>query len=87
MKEKKQMVKDLTEIFDEEYERRNLITPHYTAYHLFEKGYRKQSAVAKEIFSEIERMMLEGRIGGVFAAKVINPVVFEKLKKKWGVEL
>lgn len=38
----KQIEKDLTEIFDEEYGKRRLITPQFTAKRLVEKGYRKQ---------------------------------------------
>lgn len=38
----KQIEKDLTEIFDEEYEKRVLITPQFTAERLIKKGYRKQ---------------------------------------------
>ncbi len=49
----KQIEKDLTEIFDEEYGKRRLITPQFTAKRLVEKGYRKQSDTAKEIFAEI----------------------------------
>lgn len=37
------MTKDLIEIFDEEYEKRRLITPQNTANKMSEKGYRKQS--------------------------------------------
>lgn len=39
----KQIEKDLTEIFDEEYEKRWLITPKNTAEKMTAKGYRKQS--------------------------------------------
>lgn len=39
----KQIEKDLIEIFDEEYSKRWLITPQFTAERLIEKGYRKQS--------------------------------------------
>lgn len=38
-----QMYRDLGEIFDEEYEKRRLITPQNTAEKLTAKGYRKQS--------------------------------------------
>lgn len=37
-----QMYRDLGEIFDEEYEKRRLITPRNTAEKLTAKGYRKQ---------------------------------------------
>jgi hypothetical protein len=43
MREEKQMIEDLTEIFDEEYEKRRLITPQNTAEKMTAKGYRKQS--------------------------------------------
>ena len=49
-----EMEKDLIEIFDEEYSKRNLITAQNTAEKLAEKGYRKQSDVAREIFGEID---------------------------------
>ena len=39
-----QMIADLTEIFDEEYGMRHLITPENTAQKLIDKGYRKLSA-------------------------------------------
>lgn len=39
----KEMVKDLIEIFDEEYEKRRLITPQNTAEKMTTKGYRKKS--------------------------------------------
>jgi hypothetical protein len=51
-----ELKKDLTDIFDEEYYRRNLITPQNTAEKLAEKGYRKQSEVAREIFEELDDM-------------------------------
>jgi rubrerythrin len=38
-----EMQKDLIEIFDEEYEKRRLITPKNTAEKMTAKGYRKQS--------------------------------------------
>lgn len=38
-----EMRKDLIEIFDEEYEKRRLITPQNTAEKMTAKGYRKQS--------------------------------------------
>lgn len=53
----KQIEKDLTEIFDEEYGKRCLITPRFVAERLIEKGYRKQSDVAREIFAEIGKIL------------------------------
>lgn len=38
-----EMRKDLIEIFDEEYEKRRLITADFTAIKMSAKGYRKQS--------------------------------------------
>ena len=42
-KQVEEMRSDLIEIFDEEYEKRRLITPQNTAEKLTAKGYRKQS--------------------------------------------
>ena len=43
MKEQiEEMRKDLIEIFDEEYEKRRMITPDFTAEKMTAKGYRKQ---------------------------------------------
>jgi rubrerythrin len=38
-----ELERDLIEIFDEEYEKRHLITPANTAEKLTEKGYRKET--------------------------------------------
>ena len=43
MNKEKQMFEDLVEIFDEEYEKRRLITPQNTAEKMTAKGYVKQS--------------------------------------------
>jgi hypothetical protein len=51
MSREKQMIDDLIEIFDEEYEKRRLITPQNTAEKLTAKGYRKQS-VGEWIWTE-----------------------------------
>ena len=59
MNKDKQMFNDLIEIFDEEYAKRNLITPQNTAEKMTDKGYRKASDVAREIFEEIEKLMNE----------------------------
>ena len=53
------------------------------AQYLYEKGYRKASDVAEEIFAEIEEYMLPALIGNKFPAKVINPDKFAELKKKY----
>ena len=47
-----EMKKDLIEIFDEEYEKRRLITPQNTAEKMTAKGYRKQSEGEWEWFEE-----------------------------------
>lgn len=39
--------------------------------------------VASEIFAEIERLMLDGAIGGKYPAKIINPDKYAELKKKY----
>ena len=59
MSRDKQMFNDLVEIFDEEYGRRNLITPQNTAQKLTAKGYCKSSEVAEEIFAEIDQYLEE----------------------------
>ena len=41
-----QMYRDLAEIFDEEYEKRRLITPKNTAEKMTAKGYRKQEWIS-----------------------------------------
>ena len=55
MSNEKQMFDDLIEIFDEEYGKRNLITPQNTAEKLNAKGYRKASEVAREIFEVLDK--------------------------------
>lgn len=50
---------------------------------LYEKGYRKASEVAEEIFAEIDNLMLDGAIGGKYPIKVINPDKYAELKKKY----
>ena len=54
MSRDKQMYNDLIEIFDEEYNKRYLITPQNTAEKLTAKGYRKASEVALEVLVELE---------------------------------
>ena len=46
------------------------------------KEYGKREA-AREIFAEIEKLMLDGAIGGKYPAKVINPDKYAELKKKY----
>ena len=85
MSRDKQMINELIEIFDEEYERRNLITPHNTAEKLTAKGYRKASKVAEEIFEEIWEnadLLYDGYRDIV----VITEKDFAELKKKYTEE-
>lgn len=42
-----------------------------------------KSEVASEIFAEIEKMLLDGEIGGKYPIKVINPDKYAELKKKY----
>lgn len=49
MSREKQMFEDLVEIFDEEYEKRRLITPQNTAEKMTAKGYVKQSENTIEV--------------------------------------
>ena len=37
----------------------------------------------RDIFEEIDRLMLDGAIGGKYPAKVINPEKYADLKKKY----
>ena len=48
MEKQIELEKDLTEIFDEEYEKRHLITPTNTAQKLTAKGYTKQEWISVE---------------------------------------
>lgn len=43
----------------------------------------EKTEVAREIFEEIERLMLDGKIGGKYPAKVIHPDKYAELKKKY----
>ena len=78
MSRDKQMFNDLVEIFDEEYGRRNLITPQNTAEKLTAKGYRKASEVALEVIGEIEQNFEIG-YGGVLEFRKL----LAELKKKY----
>ena len=42
-----------------------------------------RSEVAREIFEGLERLMLDGAIGGKYPAKVINPDKYAEFKKKY----
>ena len=77
MSRDKQMFNDLIEIFDEEYGKRNLITPQNTAEKLTAKGYRKSTDVAEEIFAEIEKITVKYRHGYEFDSHMYE------LKKKY----
>ena len=92
MSRDKQMINDLIEIFDEEYGKRNLITPQNTAEKLTAKGYRKvdsvtfmggiveqmRADVAEEIFAEIEKSIADIE----YRQYTPNPVTVEDLKNQ-----
>jgi hypothetical protein len=42
-----------------------------------------KTEVAREIFAEIEMLMLDGKIGNVYPAKIINPNKYAELKNKY----
>lgn len=46
-------------------------------------GYRKESELARKIFTEFEKLMLDGAIGGKYPVKVINPSKYDEFKKKY----
>ena len=70
-KQIEEMYADIVEIFDEEYGKRNLITPQNTAKKLTDKGYRKASDLAEEIFAEIENK-LQANMSGEFRGDSIE---------------
>ena len=84
-REKKQievMRKDLIEIFDAEYERRRIITADFTAIHLAEKGYHKQSewiSVEERLPKEDGKYIVHNKPGMVFQAKYYSH------PKTWGM--
>ena len=73
-KQIEEMRKDLIEIFDEEYNKRRIITADFTAIHLTAKDYRKASEVAEEIFAEIEQ-------------NLNNLIRYYKVKRKYVTEI
>lgn len=98
MSRDKQMINDLIEIFDEEYGKRNLITPQNTSEKLTAKGYRKvdsvtfmggiveqmRADVAEEIFAEIEELfhILVGNETGKEFYSIVASE-YAELKKKY----
>lgn len=54
-----QMYRDLAEIFNEEYEKRRLITPQNTAEKMTAKGYRKQSDYREELIEAFDNYISE----------------------------
>lgn len=61
-------------------EKNEKLTVNMNTYGLAAKRLSEEKA---EIFAEIERLMLDGAIGGKYAVKVINPDKFAELKKKY----
>jgi hypothetical protein len=49
----------------------------------FTEDVAPRAEVAREIFEEIDRLMLDGAICGKYPAKVINPDKYAELKKKY----
>ena len=89
-KQIEEMRKDLIEIFDEEYEKRRLITPQNTSEKLTAKGYRKASDVAREIFEEIAKILcrydkLAEKDGSEYGELIIMDIgcAISELKKKY----
>lgn len=91
------MYNDLIEIFDEEYNKRFLITAQNTAEKLTAKGYRLATDVAREIFAEIEHTAKSALILLKFERdediRTIKSECYEdllgyiaELKKKWEAE-
>jgi hypothetical protein len=66
-------VKDLTKQFDY----------NTVATDLYEQYDWRKAADVREIFEEIENLMLDGAIGGKYPVKVINPDKYTELKKKY----
>ena len=56
---------------------------YYRATELYDKGYRKASEVAREIFEEIEKLAFEVETYGHFYALEIGYGTFAELKKKY----
>ena len=54
------------------------------AEYLYNAGYRKQSEVAREIFTEIEKCFFEELVG-CSEAKILDEEMFTELKEKYGV--
>ena len=89
MSREKQMLEDLIEIFDEEYERRRLITPQNTAEKMTAKGYLKQEWISVE-----ERLPEEdgcyitytnatGKDNGVIAQNLVTRNIRGKKIRRW----
>ncbi len=45
-----------------------------------------KTEVAREIFAEIEKLLLDGRIGGKYSVRCINPYKYAELKNKYTKE-
>jgi hypothetical protein len=66
-----EMRKDLVEVFDEEYEKRRIITADFTAIKMVAKGYRKQEwiSVEERLPKDSERVLVYGEKGICFATR------------------
>ena len=76
-KQTNEMYVDLIEIFEEEVEKRDSVTPDFVSQRLVERGYCKQTDIVKEFFEKIEKI-LEKSNNPFFIIKSIN-----ELKKKY----
>lgn len=81
-KQIEEMYDDIVEIFDEEYNKRNLITPQNTAEKMNAKGYRKASEVVREIFKEVEKFNRKP-LPECRSVYIITEREFTELKKKY----
>ena len=83
-KQIEEIYEDLVEIFDEEYNKRNLITPQYTAVKMTAKSYRKASDIAREILEEI--LKAHKYCGRQYNGWALFKEKIIELKKKYEVE-
>lgn len=85
MKEQiEEMRKDLIEIFDEEYEKRRMITPDFTAEKMTSKGYRKQSDVIDEFVDRLKKIL--GCNDTILAKSICDIAELVANKMKGGAE-
>ena len=88
--DKIEKMKELQELQDKLIERSRIESNTVTSMYLVEaakaigvmlEDYRKAFEFEKEVFSEIEKIMFDGEIGGKYATKVIAPGKYAELKR------